>query len=141
MKEFRSQAGFLEQDMREAAEATAWDIYQNANLEARMMYQLDHPHVLGLVGLAFRPIRLLLELAPLGDLKSCAKKFQRARTRLSRRTLKATMIQVCQERILQRESEREEAEFSNSTLMCVCVCVCQYTCVNIRVCVCVCVCQ
>ena len=84
----------MEQDPREAAEATAWDLYQNANLEARMMYQLDHPHVLALVGLAFRPIRLLLELAPLGDLKSCVKKFQRAKIRLSRRTLKATMIQV-----------------------------------------------
>ena len=77
------------------AEVMAWDIYQNASLEARTMSQLDHPNILRLIGVAFGPTRLLLELAPLGDLKHCVRRFHRAKVKLSRRTLKATMTQVC----------------------------------------------
>lgn len=76
------------------AESNVLEVYQNASVEARMLLQLNHPHILGLIGLTFQPTRLLLELAPLGDLKYCVKKFQVQRVRLSRRTLRATMIQV-----------------------------------------------
>ena len=84
----------VDPDSANAAEVEAWEIYHNASIEARLMCQLNHPHVLGLIGITFQPLRLLLELAPLGDLKFCVKRFQRVKVRLSRRTLKATMIQV-----------------------------------------------
>ena len=77
------------------AEVKAWDIYQKASLEARVMVQLQHPHVLGLIGLTLQPLRLLVELAPVGDLKSCAKRFRGADVRLNRKTIKTTLIQVC----------------------------------------------
>ena len=84
----------MEQDANILDELKAWDVYQKASLEARMMYQLDHPHVLSLVGVMVQPLRLLVELAPLGDLRGCVRRFERARVRLSRRTIQHTLIQV-----------------------------------------------
>lgn len=75
-------------------EIAAWDVYLNSSREGRVMYQLQHPNILGLVGLAFQPLRLLLELAPRGDLKHCLKEFKEQGMRLNRRTLKAVMSQV-----------------------------------------------
>ena len=75
-------------------ETTAWDVYLNGSREARMMYQLKHPNILRLVGLAFEPLRLLLELAPMGDLKVCLKPFKRGNIKLNRRILKNVMYQV-----------------------------------------------
>lgn len=94
VKEFRGDIVVAEQDPNIIAEVRAWDIYQKASLEARVMVQLRHPHILGLVGLTLQPLRLLVELAPLGDLKRCVKKFKRAGARLSRKTLQTTVIQV-----------------------------------------------
>lgn len=94
MKEFLTMAGKMEDDIDLKEELSSWDIFLNGSREARMMHQLQHPHVLGLVGLAFQPLRLLLELAPLGDLKACVRPFVAAGARLSRATLKVLMYQV-----------------------------------------------
>ena len=85
---------FVEQEPKVLAELKAWDIYQKASQEARVMLPLCHPNILGLIGLTFQPVRLLVELAPLGDLKHCVRRFKKARVRLSRNTLKHTLIQV-----------------------------------------------
>jgi len=76
------------------AQLKAWDIYQKASVEARVMHQLSHPNILGLIGISLRPLTLLVELAPEGDLKKCVEKFKRNKIRLSRKTLQATLIQV-----------------------------------------------
>ena len=76
------------------AEGKAWETYRKASLEARVMIQLHHPHILGLIGVTLQPLKLLVELAPLGDMKSCIQKFKKASIRLSRRTMKATLSQV-----------------------------------------------
>ena len=94
VKEFRGDMIIAEQDPNVLAEVKAWDIYQKASLEARVMVQLQHPHILGLVGLTLRPLRLVVELAPMGDLKSCAKSFRRAGVRFSRKTIQTTLVQV-----------------------------------------------
>ena len=97
VKEFRGDMVVADQDPNVQAEAKAWDVYQKASLEARVMVQLQHPHVLGLVGLTLQPLRLVVELAPIGDLKSCAKKFRRAGVRFSRKTIQTTLVQVSEE--------------------------------------------
>ncbi len=94
IKRFTPTFGLKDIDSECSAETVAWEIYQNASLEARMMSQMEHPHILGLIGVTFEPIRLLLELAPLGDLKHCVRKFQKTKVKLSRRTQKTTMTQV-----------------------------------------------
>ena len=94
IKEFLTTAGKMEEDENLKEELSSWDIFLNGSREGRMMHQLQHPHVLGLVGLAFQPLRLLLELAPLGDLKACIKPFVAANAKLSITTLKAIMYQV-----------------------------------------------
>lgn len=94
VKEFRGDMVVAEHDPGILAEVKTWDIYQKASLEARVMVQLRHPHILGLIGLTLQPLRLLVELAPMGDLKSCAKRFKRASVRLSRKTIQTTLIQV-----------------------------------------------
>lgn len=92
---FADMGGFLEHDADIIEQLKAWDVYQKASLEARVMHQLSHPNVLGLVGVALHPLSLLVELAPEGDLKHSVERFKRDRVRLSRRTLKCTLIQVC----------------------------------------------
>lgn len=94
MKEFRGDMVVAEQDPDILAEVKAWDIYQKASLEARVMVQLRHPHILSLVGLTLQPLRLLVELAPMGDLKSCTKRFKKMHIKLSRKTIQTTLIQV-----------------------------------------------
>ena len=84
----------LEQDSCVLAEANAWNVYHKASMEARMMIQLRHPHILGLMGLTLRPLRLVVELAPLGDLKSCTSKFRKIGIKLTQTTIKITLIQV-----------------------------------------------
>lgn len=94
VKQFHSDIVCIEQDSWTMAENKAWDVYQKASQEARVMLPLSHPHILGLIGLALQPVRLLVEIAPMGDLKYCVKAFQKARVPLSRATLQATLIQV-----------------------------------------------
>ena len=84
----------IEEDRDLINQLKAWDIYQKASLEARVMYQLSHPNILGLVGIALHPFSLLVELAPEGDLRNCVERFKRAKVKLSRRTLQCTLIQV-----------------------------------------------
>lgn len=81
-----------------AAQLNAWSMYCKASIEARVMNQLSHKNILGLLGIYFQDkdqISMLIELAPKGDLKSAVNEFKTERIRLSRRTIKATLIQVC----------------------------------------------
>ena len=78
----------------EGEELFAWDIYLAGSNEARMMNYLSHANILELVGLVFRPLRLLLEMAPKGDLKNCIKPFKSSRVKINRRILKQLMFQV-----------------------------------------------
>ena len=87
-------AAFMEPDSCILEQLKAWDVYQKASLEARVMHHLSHPNILGLVGVALHPLALLVELAPGGDLKTCVDKFRKEKVRLSRRTLRCTLIQV-----------------------------------------------
>lgn len=75
-------------------EKKAWKTYKNASREARVMVQLQHPHILRLMGITLRPLRLLVELAPMGDMTSCIKKFKKATVRLRRTTIRTTLVQV-----------------------------------------------
>ena len=84
----------MAEDPEHRAELAAWDKYQNASLEARTMVRLNHDNVLRLLGITLTPMRLLLELAPLGDLKTCVEGFKSAGIRFNRRTLRAVMTQA-----------------------------------------------
>ena len=73
----------------------AWDMYHRASLEARVMNKLYHKHVLGLIGLCYWPqLSILIEFAPKGDLKTVLEDYKSEGIRLSRRTIKTTLIQV-----------------------------------------------
>ena len=77
-----------------AAEQNAWETYEKASLEARVMVQLQHPHILNLIGVTLQPLRLLVEMAPIGDMKYCIQKFKKASIRLRRKTIKTTLLQA-----------------------------------------------
>ena len=96
VKSFKSEMSAMNcREMGLEKETESWDLYQAASAEGRMMYQLNHPNILTLLGVTFNPLQLLLELAPKGDLRGSIRQFQKAGQRLSRRTIKATLIQVC----------------------------------------------
>lgn len=76
------------------AESMEWEKYQQISREARVICRLIHDNILQLVGIAIAPFMLLLELAPLGDLKSCVEKFQQVNAKLNVRVLSSTLIQV-----------------------------------------------
>ena len=85
------------EDRENAAQLTAWDMYQKASIEARVMNKLSHKNILGLIGVCFQAnnqISMLIELAPKGDLKSVVNEFRDEGIMLSRRTIKITLIQV-----------------------------------------------
>ena len=71
-----------------------WIIYQNASTEARIMSELKHKHILGLVGLTLHPWCLLLEYAPEGDLKRHISRYTAYRLHLGQRVLLQVMTQV-----------------------------------------------
>lgn len=80
-----------------AAQLNAWSMYCKASIEARVMNQLSHKNILGLLGVYLQDrdqISMLIELAPKGDLKSVVNEFKVEGMRLSRRTVKAALIQV-----------------------------------------------
>ena len=76
------------------SEPVAWEMYQQASREVRVLRRLVHDNILGLVGVAVAPLMLLLELAPLGDLKACVERFQKVNVKLNIWTLTSTLIQV-----------------------------------------------
>ena len=94
VKELQAPRSSIDCHVPELEEETkSWHVYHSGSVEARMMYQLNHPHILSLLGLTLYPIRLVLELAK-EDLSSAISRYHKKNTRLSRRTLKATLIQV-----------------------------------------------
>ena len=85
----------MTEDPSGPVESSAWEKYQQASREARVMSRLVHDNILGLVGVAMAPLMLLLELAPLGDLKACVEKFhQQVNVKLNVWTLNSTLVQV-----------------------------------------------
>ena len=82
------------EDSSASSESCAWETYQQISREARVMCRLNHENVLGVMGIVVAPLMLLLELAPLGDLKDCIQKFQKVDVMLNLNTLSSTMIQV-----------------------------------------------
>ena len=85
-------------DTEKAAQLNAWSMYKKASIEARVLNKLYHRNILSLLGVYFQAddqISMLIELAPKGDLKSVVKEFKDEGIRLSRRTIKVTLIQVC----------------------------------------------
>ena len=85
---------YVAEDPFAAVEIAAWETYLQASREARVISRLVHDNILGLVGVAIAPLMLLLELAPLGDLKACVERFQQANVKLNVWTLNSTLIQV-----------------------------------------------
>ena len=77
-----------------SVESLAWEKYQQISREARVICRLVHDNILGLVGVATAPLMLLLELAPLGDLKACVERFHKVNVKLNVKTLNSTLIQA-----------------------------------------------
>lgn len=74
-------------------ETKSWHAYHSGSVEARMMYRLNHPNILSLLGVTLYPVRLVLELAT-EDLTATITRYQKKKKKLNRRTLKATLTQV-----------------------------------------------
>ena len=77
-----------------SSDSHAWEAYQQISREARVMCRLNHENILGLMGIVVAPLMLLLELAPLGDLKDCIQKFQKVDVMLNANTVCSTIEQV-----------------------------------------------
>ena len=76
-------------------EVKVWDLYLKASSEARLMNKLYHRNILSLVRFCSWPdLTMLVEFAPRGDLHSILHDYRTENTQLSRKTIKATLIQV-----------------------------------------------
>ena len=93
-KMYTADTAYVDEDPDVIGQLKAWDVYQKASLEARVMHQLSHPNILALVGVTLRPLSLLVELAPQGDLRKCMERYKAQKVKLSRRTMQCTLIQV-----------------------------------------------
>ena len=91
---------FTQPEGSPSKEDIAWHHYQNANAEGRIMASLHHPNILPLIGIVFQPIRLLLEFAPLGSLKTIVNRYSENDTKIGRyaleKVIKQVSMSVCQ---------------------------------------------
>ena len=81
-------------DGLDSGEGKQWLLYQNVSVEARIMSELHHPNVLGLVGVTLHPWCLLLEYAPRGDLKKQLHTYRQSGTRFGQNLSLQVMTQV-----------------------------------------------
>ncbi|XP_077977782.1 leucine-rich repeat serine/threonine-protein kinase 1-like [Glandiceps talaboti] len=68
--------------------------YQTARQEMIITSGLQHPYIVGLLGLCERPLSLLLELSPAGSLDKWLRNYRRNGCRLSELTVQKIVIQV-----------------------------------------------
>ena len=91
---------FTQPEGSPSKEDIAWHHYQNANAEGRIMASLHHPNILPLIGIGFQPIRLLLEFAPLGSLKTIVNRYSENDTKIGQyaleKVIKQVSMSVCQ---------------------------------------------
>jgi len=85
---------FIQLDHSPSKAEIAWHHYQSANAEGRIMASLHHPNILSLIGIALQPIRLLLEFAPLGSLRSIVNHYSENDTKIGRYVLEKVICQV-----------------------------------------------
>ena len=70
------------------------EAYRKARMELSIILNLDHPHIVGLMGFCHQPMCLILELAPEGALDGKLENYKRVGARLSPRTLQEVIVQV-----------------------------------------------
>ena len=98
MKTFHAPSYIPAEEDVYSSQLSTWNMYRKVSAEVRVMNNLAHKNVLSLIGVCFQSnvqLSVLIELAPKGDLKSVIEDFKKGGVRLSRRTVKATLIQVC----------------------------------------------
>ncbi|KAL5018104.1 hypothetical protein ScPMuIL_003826 [Solemya velum] len=72
----------------------ACSIYLITRQELSILMSIEHPHIVSLVGLGIKPLSLLLDLAPLGSLKSKLDDLYQKGQKLSVFVIKQIIIQV-----------------------------------------------
>ncbi|XP_069125581.1 leucine-rich repeat serine/threonine-protein kinase 1-like [Argopecten irradians] len=72
----------------------ACDAYLTARQEVSILQDIQHHHMVPLIGLSITPLGLILELAPHGSLRGILDKLKSGGQRLSVATIKQTIIQV-----------------------------------------------
>ncbi|XP_033739221.1 leucine-rich repeat serine/threonine-protein kinase 1-like isoform X2 [Pecten maximus] len=72
----------------------ACDAYLTARQEVSILQDIQHHHMVPLIGLSITPLGLILELAPHGSLRGILDKIKSGGQRLSVATIKQTIIQV-----------------------------------------------
>lgn len=85
---------FLFQGFQTRLEA-ACTAYLTARQEVSILEGLSHPHIVPFMGLALRPLSLVLGLAPHGALDSVLKRLHGAGTYLPLFVIRQILLQVC----------------------------------------------
>eukprot|EP00057_Strongylocentrotus_purpuratus_P000847 XP_001184678.3 PREDICTED: leucine-rich repeat serine/threonine-protein kinase 1 [Strongylocentrotus purpuratus] len=70
------------------------EAYRTARKELSIINNLDHPHIVPLLGFCRHPMCLILELAPQGALDTRMENFKRVGARLTPHTLQELVVQV-----------------------------------------------
>ena len=70
------------------------DGFSNIKKEFSILSHLKHPHIIQLHGVMMRPLGLVLELAPKGDLKKILRDYSEAHANLHISAIKHVVIQV-----------------------------------------------
>ncbi len=73
---------------------TAAKAYTVARQEIAILSGLRHENIVGMLGLSLRPLAIILELAPLGNLKQVLEKYRKHLTRLSPFIVQQVAVQI-----------------------------------------------
>ena len=69
--------------------------FTNVKKELAILSPLTHPHVVRLFGVMLRPMGLVLELAPMGSLKTILSHYEEVHAKFHVRAMQRVFLQVC----------------------------------------------
>ena len=83
-----------EKDKEIMATLFSYDTYKSIRQEIAILLPIKHPYVIDFLGISLSPFAMLIELAPLGALDKCYRKFSKKGKKLNPHVIQKILMQI-----------------------------------------------